>query len=96
MWWEHAHNDIVQFPIELGLAGTLLLLAGLGYVAFLLLRAYFWENPLSASIVLGLLALLASSWWDFPFQNPAILMFAAVLFVAAAMWARFEEANARA
>lgn len=95
MWWEHAHNDIVQFPIELGLAGTALLLAGLGWVCFAALKAYVWENPLSMCIVLGLLALLGSSWWDFPFQNPAILMLAAVLFITSTMWARFEESNAR-
>lgn len=95
MWWEHAHNDIVQFPIELGLVGTLLLLSGIGYLALALLKSYFWENPLCACVVLGLLALLASSWWDFPFQNPAILMLASALFVTAAMWARFEEAGAK-
>jgi O-antigen ligase len=95
MWWEHAHNDIVQFPIELGLTGTLILLGGIGYILLALLKSYFWENPLCIAIVAGLAALLASSWWDFPFQNPAILMLAAILFVASLMWARFEETNAR-
>lgn len=95
MWWEHAHNDIVQFPIELGLAGTLIILAGIGYLLLQLVKSYFWENPLSACVVLGLILLLAYSWWDFPLQNPAVLMLACCLAVAATMWSRLEEANAK-
>ena len=90
-YWEHAHNDIVQFPIELGAVGTgLLLLAG-GYWIIVFLRARFWRNPISACCVAGALLTAAYAWWDFPFQCPAILITWSVLWVAAAMWARFEE-----
>jgi hypothetical protein len=93
IFWEHAHNDIVQFPIELGAVGTGLLILGFGYWAVALLRHRFWATPLSASVVLGLLLVLGYAWWDFPFQCPAILITWCVLWAVAAMWARFEESG---
>ena len=96
MFWEQAHNDIVQTPIELGLTGMLILFASAGYIAFSLLRSYFWENPLSVSVVLGLLLLLGYSWWDFPFQNPAFLTTWCACWVAVLMWTRMEEMNVKA
>lgn len=95
VFWEHAHNDLLEFPIELGLAGMLLLLSGIGYIAAALARSYAWENPLSGCIVFGGLTLLVYAWWDFPFQNPAILLTASVLMIAATMWATFEEMNVK-
>jgi O-antigen ligase len=95
MYWEHAHNDIVQFPIEFGLTGMLLLLAGLGWYLLALIRGYFWENALSATVVLGLVAILAYGWWDFPFQCPAILITWLALWSAIVLWTRFEEQNVK-
>lgn len=95
MFWEHAHNDILQFPIELGLGGMILIAAGFCYWFLTLARSYFWENPLSACVVLGLVLMLGYSWWDFPFQCPAILLTWCALWPAAAMWARFEVTGAK-
>jgi O-antigen ligase len=94
-FWEHAHNDILEFPIELGAPGMLILFAGAGYLAFGLIRCFFWENPLSASIVLGLGLLLFYSWWDFPFQNPAVLTTWCACWVAVLMWTQMEEMNVK-
>jgi hypothetical protein len=91
--WEHAHNDILEFPIELGATGVALLLAGLGWLIFALMRSYFWDNALSATVVLGLLGILVYSWWDFPFQCPAILITWLALWVAIVLWTQFEEQN---
>lgn len=91
MFWEHAHNDVLQIPIELGAAGAGILLLGAGYWMLRLSRSYFWENPLSAPVTLGLLLLVAYSWWDFPFQNPAILITWCALWPAVALWAQLEE-----
>jgi hypothetical protein len=91
MFWEHAHNDIVQTPIELGLGGTVLLMAGVGWFLAILVRSYFWENPLSVSVVLGLLLVLAYGWWDFPFQCPALLITWLSLWAAVSTWTQFEE-----
>jgi O-antigen ligase len=95
MFWEHAHNDIVEIPVELGITGMLLLAAAVGYFALSLIRAYFWENPLSAALVLGLALLVGYSWWDFPFQNPAILLTWWVLLTVVVMWTQFEELNVK-
>lgn len=90
-FWEHAHNDVVQIPIELGLVGTgLVLLAG-GYWMLVLIRSRFWGNPLGACTVSGLLLLVIYAWWDFPFQCPAILITWCALWGAAARWTQFEE-----
>lgn len=95
MFWEHAHNDVVQFPIEFGLAGmSFILLAG-GYWVFALARSYVWENPLSATVVLGLGLTLVYSWWDFPFQCPAILITWCALWPAVTLWSQFEEQNVK-
>lgn len=95
MFWEHAHNDVVQFPIELGVGGMLLLFAAAGYWGVALVRAYAWENPLTATVALGLILLVGYSWWDFPFQCPAILITWCALWPAITLWSQFEEANPR-
>ncbi|MBL9202934.1 MAG: O-antigen ligase family protein [Opitutaceae bacterium] len=94
-YWEHAHNDLVQFPIELGLPGTALGLLGFGWLLLVLVRNHFWEKPLGACGTLGLGLLLAYAWWDFPFQCPAILITWCALWPALALWVKFEEQNAR-
>ena len=73
----------------------LLLLAGLGWYLLTLIRGYFWENALSATVVLGLLAILAYGWWDFPFQCPAILITWLALWSAIVIWTHFEEQNVK-
>jgi hypothetical protein len=95
LFWEHAHNDIVQFPIELGAVGAGLVILGFGFWVVSLFRSYFWENPLSTCLVFGAVLLLAYGWWDFPFQCPAILITWSALWPAATMWARFEESGAK-
>jgi O-antigen ligase len=94
-FWEHAHNDVLEIPIELGLAGTLLIFGSVLYLGALLMRSYFWQNPLSGCVVFGAFLLVVYGWWDFPFQNPAILITWCVLGVAATMWTTFEEMNVK-
>ncbi|WP_414660855.1 O-antigen ligase family protein [Horticoccus sp. 23ND18S-11] len=96
MYWEHAHNDLLQFPIELGLAGVALLGAIGGYWGVRLTRRAFWSNPVSTGILFGALLLLAYAWWDFPFQCPAILITWCALWPAAALWSQCEEQPGRA
>lgn len=94
-FWENAHNDIVQTPIELGLAGGLLVLLGVGYWLVALARSYFWENPLSSCLIFGVFLLVVYAWWDFPFACPTVLIHWCALWAAATMWARFEESGAK-
>jgi hypothetical protein len=95
MFWEHAHNDILEFPIELGVTGMLLIAASFLYWALALMRNYAWQNPLSASVILGCLFLIGMSWGDFVFQNPAILITWCALWPACTLWAQLEEQRAR-
>ncbi len=93
MFWEHAHNDLVEIPIELGLPGTVLIFAAASYWLVALSRQYFWRNPMSVCAVFGILLLVGYSWWDFPFQNPAVLMLWCSLAIATLLWTTFEEQN---
>lgn len=91
--WEHAHNDFLEYPIEFGFAGSLLFLAGLGWIAWRLLRNRFWTNPMTLPLVLGLGLTTVHAWGDFVFQNPAILITWAVLCVASIRWTEVDTGN---
>ncbi|MBC7366773.1 MAG: O-antigen ligase family protein [Undibacterium sp.] len=95
VFWEFAHNDWVQFPIEFGVPGILLIVAMAGYLGGFMLKNRAWENPLCASLLLGLGLTLAHARWEFLFYCPAILLTACVVFALAARWAEFEENNLR-
>lgn len=92
-WW-HAHNDWVEFPIELGLPGVLLMLAAGAFWTVALVRRFFWENTLSLVLVFGACLLVGYSYWDFPFQNPAILILWCALWPAATIWVTLEDQRA--
>ena len=91
MFWEHAHNDLLEIPIELGLTGIGVLVAIAGYLVLTLVRSAFWRNPLSGSLIFGIVLLVVYARWDFPLQCPAILVTACALAVVSALWARFEH-----
>ena len=91
VYWEHAHNDIVEFPIELGLFGVLLVLAAGIWWMQLQLRSSFWKTPLGLLVIMGGGLTVIHAWGDFLFQCPAILVLWGVLFVAIALWSRFES-----
>jgi len=95
MYWEHAHNDLLQFPIEFGLAGVALLGAVGGYWVRQLTRDAAWANPVCASTGVGALLLLAYAWWDFPFQCPAILITWCALWPAITRWSQCESPSTR-
>lgn len=87
----HAHNDLVELWITTGLAGVLLMLAGLAAWG-LAVRAQLqlgWRPPLSgearlARVGLSLIAVLAaSSAADYPLRTPSL----GAIFAVAAIWA---------
>ena len=90
-FWPHAHNDILELPIDLGAAGVLLIAAGFAFWGFLLVRNYAWQNPLTGSVVLGLLCMVGMSWGDFVFESPAILITWSALWPVCVLWAQLEE-----
>ena len=74
LYWEHAHNDIAQTAAELGVVGVSFLLLGWLWALGRFIRTRAWANPLSITLLLGMLGTLAHSWGEFVFQNPAILI----------------------
>ena len=90
-YWEHAHNDLLEYPIEFGVVGSLLLAAPLGWLGYTLLRRRCWRNPLALLAALGCLLTLVHARMEFVFQNPAILITWTVLLLAAARWAEVDQ-----
>jgi hypothetical protein len=89
-FWEHAHCDLLEFPIEFGAVGMLPLLVALGWGAARLVRQRVWRNPLALLVLLGGLLTLVHAGADFVFQSPAILLTWAVLMLAAIRWAELD------
>jgi O-antigen ligase len=72
-FWEHAHNDWLQIPIELGLVGTALLLSGAGWTIWQFTRRSAWRHPFVMLAITGSGVILILALFDFPLQCPAIL-----------------------
>jgi O-antigen ligase len=95
IFFENAHNDWIQFAIELGLPGILLIgFSGL-YLLYKLTRSFFWENPLSLLLAAGGLLMAMHSSFDFIFRSPAILATWCAIWPAVLHWNEFEELNLR-
>lgn len=91
--WEHAHIDWLEIPIELGLAGVLLIAAAFGWSLRQFIRLRGWTNGLAMMILLGCMQTLLHAAIDFPFQNPAVLTAWWVLLVASVRWLELDEAG---
>jgi hypothetical protein len=85
-YWEHAHSDLREIPIELGVGGTLLLLLGGGWWLITFYRSRAVWHQLSIPVLIGCTQTLAHAWFDFPLQNPAILCTWLALIAVSARW----------
>lgn len=74
LFWEHAHNDYLEIPIELGLAGVVLILAGVGWWCWRLVRTAIWRRLATLLLALGLIQMLLHASVDYLFQSPTLLM----------------------
>ena len=92
-FWQHAHNDYLEFLAELGLVGTGLLVIGFVIGCVALIRVRFWSNPATLFVVLGLVQTLIHCWADFNFHNPAILLTWCTLWPVLIRWTELEEAR---
>ena len=91
LFWEHAHCDWLEIPIELGLAGDLLLLAGTGWwIAWFVRRGAIW-HALAIPLLLGCLQTLMHAGFDFPLQCPAVLLTWCALLTAAGRWVEISK-----
>jgi O-antigen ligase len=95
IYWEHAHNDYLEFLAECGIAGGLLAAAMLAWWARALVRARFWRSPGPMLLVPGLCVTLIHATGDFPFHGPSILMTWCALLACALKWAELERASGR-
>lgn len=85
-FWEHAHIDWLQIPIELGLTGVLLIAAGVGWCLWRWVKGRGWRHPVAVMLFLGCGQTLLHAAIDFPLQCPAVLITWWVLLVAALRW----------
>ncbi len=90
LFWEHAHCDWLEIPIELGLVGDLLLLAAFVWWSFWFVRYRTWWSSLSAPLLLGCLQTGVHAAFDFPLQCPAILVTWASMVALAGKWTELE------
>lgn len=91
LFWEHAHRDWYQIPIELGAGGCLLLLIGSAWwFRFFFKRRVTWHS-LIIPILLGCSQTLVHACFDFPFQNPAILCTWLALIAVSARWVELDS-----
>ena len=89
--WEHAHNDLVEFPVELGVLGLLPVAGTLLHGVWQLTRRRFWRNPMALSLGLGCGLVFLHAWVDFVFQCPAVLLTWGVMFTGALRWVELDK-----
>jgi O-antigen ligase len=87
-FWEHLHDDWLEWLIELGVLGFAPIVFAAGWFLKELWRQRVWLDPAQFALAAGLLLLGAYACIDFPLQNPAILTTAAALSVLAFQWKR--------
>lgn len=90
LFWDHAHRDWLEIPIELGSTGTLLLILGGTYGLLFFLRHGGAWHSLTTPLVFGCMQTAIHAWFDFPFQNPAILITWLALVAIAARWVELD------
>ena len=90
LFWEHAHCDWLEIPIELGLVGDLLIVAGAAWWAYLFMRNKVLWNPLAVPLLLGCVQTLVHAGFDFPLQCPAVLATWCVLIAVAGRCVQIE------
>ncbi len=93
--WEFAHNDLIQFPAELGVVGMSLILLSLIYFGAQMLSRRTYQNPLILLLLFTLGITVAHASVDFVFQNPAILTTWCALLVLGTILVRMERVSER-
>lgn len=87
LFWEHAHCDWLEIPIELGLIGDALLAAAIIWgIVFLIRRNVLW-SAVTVPLLLGCSQTMVHAWFDFPFQCTAVLATWCAVATLALKWA---------
>lgn len=77
-----ADSDWVEFLVEYGLAGTVLLVAAAAAAVFAWARWRGWRNPLALFLFLGAAGLVLHAYLDHILRNPALVLLLAALAVS--------------
>ncbi len=72
-FFDYAHTDWLQIPIEFGLLGTVPLLLMLGWWGWQVGRFRFTVGSVEAGLLLAAVLALAHATFDFVFYNPPVL-----------------------
>jgi O-antigen ligase len=88
--FEHTHDDYLELLAEYGVVGCSLLVAGLAYCLFRLLRLRVWRHPSASILFLGCLVTMIHATFDFPFFNPAVLITWCCLWPVMLRWLEIE------
>lgn len=94
-FWEHAHIDWLEIPIELGLTGGLLIAAAFGWCLRQFQHNRGWRHPIATMVLLGCCQTLLHAAIDFPFQNPAVLITWWMLLIGSLRWLELDSGGAR-
>jgi O-antigen ligase len=93
-YWDHAHIDWLEIPIEQGVAGTALLALAFLWWLWRWLRNGGWAHPFALMVFLGALQTLLHAYVDFPFQHPAVIVTWWALLIVALRWTEVEPVAA--
>jgi O-antigen ligase len=91
LYWEHAHNDLLEFPIELGAVGLIPLVFIISLGVWYMVSLRFWRNAVALSLMLVCLLVACHAWIDFVFQSPAVLLTWSALLVTAVRWVELDR-----
>ena len=91
LFWEHAHSDWLEVPIELGVFGDMVLLGGAGWWLWLFASRRAYRNTLAAPLLLGCGQTVVHATFDFPFHCPAIMITWCVLVAVAGRWVELDH-----
>jgi O-antigen ligase len=86
LYWEHAHNDYVEYFAESGVLGLGLLALGSVFVIVGLRRAGVFSQPPGLIVAGGPLLVVVYAAADFPTHNPAVLTTACAILVLTTRW----------
>ena len=92
LFWEHLHRDWYQIPIELGLFGCASLAIAGYWMVMRLVRSKIWVRLPILILTLGCFQPLIQAWFDFPFQNPAVLLTWGSLLALTIRWSELDTA----
>lgn len=91
MFFEHAHDDYLEFLAEYGVLGCSILVAGVCFYLVRLLGRRVWRNAPVGMLLLGCAGTLVHAAFDFPFANPAILITWCCLWPVMLRWLDIEQ-----